>query len=396
MRLIASWSLFVTTALAVLNPLLATTVDRDPKQQFKDSYSRFQTLIEAERYKEAADVGVEALEFADEIYGDQSKNRANYYFLVTDVLASQALTAPFDSMEVARSSLMANKAVYGPEHVQTLFSHYAFMETIYHTLRAVGDNFEVIASRYGGQIASKSELYTVLAQEYTQAWDSADTALAAANPKDRALLAEQIAPLVSLPSSDDPKFWVFADSALKVHSASGKAREELSEMLMALESEHHFARLRGELHYALYKAHSKAAYLEINLREGFALLEKATKHCKKAQAILRSESEADIRFSSSFPIPKNKVNPRWPKSATRRQFKRVNPITGYVVVEYTVDQSGRTRDAKIVEFKPGKTFHQVALDAVRKYRYLPRIENCSLTAVDGVRTKISFDLVDTD
>ena len=390
MRLIASWSLFLTTALAVLNPLLATTVDRDPKQQFKDSYSRFQTLIEAERYKEAADVGVEALEFADEIYGDQSKNRANYYFLVTDVLASQALTAPFDSMEVARSSLMANKAVYGPEHVQTLFSHYAFMEIIYHTLRAVGDNFEVIASRYGGQIASKSELYTVLAQEYTQAWDSADTALAAANPKDRALLAEQIAPLVSLPSSDDPKFWVFADSALKVHSPSGKAREELSEMLMALESEHHFARLRGELHYALYKAHSKAAYLELNPRVEFELLEKATKHCKQAQATVRPETKADLRFSS-FRTPKSKVNPRWPKSATKRKW-RVNPITGYVVVEYTVDQSGRTRDARIVESKPGKTFHQVALDAVRKYRYLPRIENCSLTAVDGVRTKISFDI----
>ena len=289
-------------------------------------------------------------------------------------------------MEVARSSLIANKAVYGPEHVQTLLSHYAFMETIYHTLRAVGDNFEVIASRYGGQIASKSELYTVLAQEYTQAWDSADTALAAANPKDRALLAEQIAPLVSRPSSDDPKFWVFADSALKVHSPSGKAREELSEMLMALESEHHFARLRGELHYALYKAHSKAAYLEFNLREEFALLEKATKHCKKAQSILRSEGEADIRFSSPLRIPKRQVNPMWPKSAMRRGI-----TDGYVVVEYTVDQSGRTRDARVVKSKPRKTFRQVALDAVAKYQYSPRIENCLPFATEGVRTRISFD-----
>jgi TonB family protein len=386
MRLIASWSLFLTTTLAVLNPLLATTVDRDPKQKFKDSYSRFQTLIGAERYKEAADVGVKALELADEIYGDESKNRANYYFLVTDVLAGQALTAPFDSMVIARSSLMANKAVYGPEHVQTLLSHYAFMEIIYHTLRAVGDNFEVIASKYDDQTTSKAELYTVLAEEYTKAWDSADTALAAANPKDRALLAEQIAPLVSRPSSDDPKFWVFADSALKVHSPSGKAREELSEMLMALESEHHFSKLRGELHYALFKAHSEAAYLEFNLREEFALLEKATKHCKKAQSILQSEGEADIRFSSPFRIPKRQVNPMWPKSAIRRGI-----TGGYVVVEYTVDQSGRTRDARVVKSKPRKTFRQVALDAVAKYQYSPRIENCLPLATEGVRTRISFD-----
>ena len=49
--------------------------------------------------------------------------------------------------------------------------------------------------------------------------------------------------------------------------------------------------------------------------------------------------------------------------------------TGYVTVRITVDENGRVIEAKVVDSKPLKVFDSAAIDAVIKWRFIPRVEN---------------------
>jgi TonB family protein len=85
-----------------------------------------------------------------------------------------------------------------------------------------------------------------------------------------------------------------------------------------------------------------------------------------------------------------KYAPDYPLEAASRRAE------GYVVVQYTVDEEGRTRDLIVVESASergrGEMFHKSAVDSARKYRYVPRFENGIPVSVPGVRTIIRFEL----
>lgn len=89
-------------------------------------------------------------------------------------------------------------------------------------------------------------------------------------------------------------------------------------------------------------------------------------------------------------LPLYKHAPAYPLEAASRGAQ------GYVVVEYTVDEEGRTRDLAIVESGSergrGEMFHEAALASVRKYRYIPRFRNGAAVSVPGVRTTIRFEI----
>jgi TonB family protein len=77
--------------------------------------------------------------------------------------------------------------------------------------------------------------------------------------------------------------------------------------------------------------------------------------------------------------------PDYPESALTQR------ISGSVVVEYTVDTHGETRDIHVVEASPPGVFDQAAMNAVKHWRYAPLVVNG--TAVDvPVRTRVRFEL----
>ena len=85
-----------------------------------------------------------------------------------------------------------------------------------------------------------------------------------------------------------------------------------------------------------------------------------------------------------YPIVK--VAPQYPPAAREHQ------IEGYVVVEFSLDEDGRTQDHKIIESVPSEIFDRAALAAVRKFKYKPRLSNGQPAVVTGVRNKINFEL----
>lgn len=85
--------------------------------------------------------------------------------------------------------------------------------------------------------------------------------------------------------------------------------------------------------------------------------------------------------------PLLKVSPRYPLRAARSGWE------GYVIVEFTVDETGRTRDAYVIE-STSSVFEDSALEAVSQFRYIPRIVDGERVPVQDVRNKLTFELPD--
>jgi protein TonB len=85
-------------------------------------------------------------------------------------------------------------------------------------------------------------------------------------------------------------------------------------------------------------------------------------------------------------LPIVKVAPMYPESAASRG------IEGYVLLEFTVTETGATADPVIIESQPKGIFDDAAKKAVLKFKYKPRVENGRPVKVSGVRHVITFKL----
>src|SRR5690606_6142773 len=99
------------------------------------------------------------------------------------------------------------------------------------------------------------------------------------------------------------------------------------------------------------------------------------------------------RLSEGFSSPDNEVPvvkyaPVYPARAAAAK------AGGYVIVEFTVDETGRVEVPIVVESYSdkgkGEWFHDAALEAVRKFRYIPRYVDGVPTSTPGVRNRITF------
>jgi protein TonB len=84
-------------------------------------------------------------------------------------------------------------------------------------------------------------------------------------------------------------------------------------------------------------------------------------------------------------LPIVKVAPVYPARAAQRGLE------GYVIVEFTVTQTGATKDISVVE-STSSLFDRAAVDAAAKFKYKPRVIDGNPVEVAGVRNKITFVL----
>jgi protein TonB len=85
-------------------------------------------------------------------------------------------------------------------------------------------------------------------------------------------------------------------------------------------------------------------------------------------------------------LPIVKVAPLYPESAAERG------IEGYVLLEFTVTETGATADPMVIESQPKGIFDEAAKKAVLKFKYKPRVENGRPVRVEHVRHVITFKL----
>ena len=84
-------------------------------------------------------------------------------------------------------------------------------------------------------------------------------------------------------------------------------------------------------------------------------------------------------------IPIVRIDPQWPRQAL------LDGISGYVILEFTIEADGSVSDAVVVESQPRRLFDRNAIRAIYKWKFKPRV-------IDGrpvarrASTRIDFQL----
>jgi protein TonB len=87
-------------------------------------------------------------------------------------------------------------------------------------------------------------------------------------------------------------------------------------------------------------------------------------------------------------LPLVRIAPDYPPRALSRG------IEGWVIVQFTITETGSVRDASVVDADPEEIFDQSALNAIARWRYNPRVEGGVAIERVGVQTIIRFELED--
>lgn len=85
-------------------------------------------------------------------------------------------------------------------------------------------------------------------------------------------------------------------------------------------------------------------------------------------------------------LPVVMVTPTYPNRAMTRG------IEGWVIVEFSVDRLGRVQAPRVLESQPSGVFDRAALNALKRYKYKPRVVDGEPVVVHGLRHRIVFEL----
>ena len=91
---------------------------------------------------------------------------------------------------------------------------------------------------------------------------------------------------------------------------------------------------------------------------------------------------------TSDAIPLVRVPPQYPMRAL------MNRTEGWVLVVFTISESGAVQNPRVVQAEPPNLFDQAALRAVSRWKYAPRVINGQPQVRHGVRVVIDFEMAD--
>jgi len=85
-------------------------------------------------------------------------------------------------------------------------------------------------------------------------------------------------------------------------------------------------------------------------------------------------------------VPLVRINPDYPMRAAQRGLE------GWVTVEFTITPLGSVKDVQVVASEPGTVFDRNAVQAVRKWKYNPKIEDGVAVERPGMQTTLEFTM----
>jgi protein TonB len=84
-------------------------------------------------------------------------------------------------------------------------------------------------------------------------------------------------------------------------------------------------------------------------------------------------------------VPLVRVDPEYPARALQQRIK------GWVELEFTISPVGTVQDAVVIGSNPSIVFDRAALQAVRRWRYNPKMENGVPVARTGIKVRLAFE-----
>jgi protein TonB len=85
-------------------------------------------------------------------------------------------------------------------------------------------------------------------------------------------------------------------------------------------------------------------------------------------------------------VPLVRVSPQYPPRALQRG------VEGWVHLRFTITEAGTVKDVAVVKAEPPHYFEEAAMNAVRKYKYRPKVVEGHAVERSGVEIILSFRL----
>lgn len=86
------------------------------------------------------------------------------------------------------------------------------------------------------------------------------------------------------------------------------------------------------------------------------------------------------------PRPRVRISPSYPSTAASRG------IEGFVELSFSVSSSGKVEDIKIINSEPRNVFDKVAKQALKKWRYQPKMVAGEAVGMEGLQIRLDFNL----
>ena len=155
-----------------------------------------------------------------------------------------------------------------------------------------------------------------------------------------------------------------------------KQISEIKKLIPLFQSDERSLRMRAAMHQKLSVLYLRKGKDDLSMEQNLL-----------AYADFEKLGE-NIEVDAASYMPVLKADAAYPLMAQRKG------IEGYVVLEYTVSKEGFVKNPIVIDSSHPRIFHKVALEAALKYRYLPALVKGVPVDVPGVKTRITFEMVD--
>ncbi|GEM_PF-1458002 len=105
----------------------------------------------------------------------------------------------------------------------------------------------------------------------------------------------------------------------------------------------------------------------------------------------KKEQQHLVGLAKITPWSKN-AEPIYRTGAEYPEYAWHNNMEGTVILRFDLDKSGRPKNIKVVSADHGNTFKRSAIKSLRKWRFLPKLENGKPVKAKGLETSVSFAL----
>tara|TARA_B100001173_G_C15939379_1_gene526387 strand:+ start:184 stop:1014 length:831 start_codon:yes stop_codon:yes gene_type:complete len=191
-------------------------------------------------------------------------------------------------------------------------------------------------------------------------------------------------------------FYIGTDAGIRESFVYGLCKELVlndPDYTLVLKEEKEKARIAREELFERLETQAKEEKEKARIdRERKAEEERIAKEKKAEEERIRKEKEAE------YPRPMFRVIPLYPRRAQE------NRVEGYVIVEYTVSESGNVKDPNVIEgkcksandkeneFKDCSMFNSTALKAILKMKYGPAVRDGKRVAVENMKYRFNWEL----
>jgi|GEM_PF-4891401 len=369
------------TLFFVVAFLIAVPVKAQEALTFSEAYKAYNAAVEAGDYEAALPHARAAYELGIERYGEGSKEHAIFAYNLGTV------EGRVNGLEAASLFLIESIEIFekvsGTSSAELLdpLMELADLESVAsgegtrkRGLQHYGRALQIV----GAELGNESAVFAETAVKFGNL--SVDVGDRPQRKEGREALAQARAVYAKFTGEDSLQTTLAAVSLANAHSVLKDFELARDLLLMAIDKLEdagpEFSELLAIVHKNLAVAYA-----------GLADAERMRNLCHRAWNLYVDHRE---NFDRGNLVRTKHQKPVYPQRAQERG------IEGSVLLEFTVNSSGTTENIKVIDSCPEGEFDRQSIRAVEKFLYSPRTVNGQAVATVGVRSLVTFELVDED